>query len=83
MLEMRREKYSNMIQILLMLRYVSHRILSYGASPSSEPSLIYRSNLFTFRFELIPDVDLQHDYTWITDEPDEAKADGSVVLAEL
>ena len=39
----------------------------YGASPGSEPSLLFSNNLFSLGFEPAQD-DFLHDCTWMTDE---------------
>ena len=65
-----------------MLKVLSHRILRLktlfcGASYDCVPSLFFSNNLFSFGLKPLED-DLQHDFTWVTNE-----AGGSVVLAEL
>ena len=74
--------YEDMIQILLTLKVLftqdsKDEDLFCDASPSSEPSLFFSTNLFRLGVELVQD-DFLHDFTWVTDE-----ADGSVILAEL
>ena len=71
-----------MVQTLLILKVLSHRILRLktlfcGASPDCVPSLFFSNNLFNFGVKPLQD-DLQHDFTWVANE-----ADGSEVLAEL
>ena len=66
------EIYEDIVQILLMLKVLFKQDsevegLFCGVSPSSEPSLFFSNNLFSFGFELVQD-DFQHDFTWMTDE---------------
>ena len=64
----------DMVQIPLMLRYFSHRILSLRGTPSgSESSLFFSSNLFG----LVQD-GIQHGFARMAYE-----ANSSVALAEL